>query len=606
LYVDVSPTFTDLLGYTVEEVINRFHFYDLFPEKARDRVRDQAFSMFSRKEPFIGFENQVITKDGRPLWVSTNGLPILDEQGELTGYRGADTDVTSFREIRELNRMLSETAIQSKDAILITDNQLGIPGGPRIIYVNPAMERMCGYSSEELIGKSPGILQGDKTDREVLDALKTELTKGNTFQAETVNYRKDGTEYMVEWAITPVLDEEGQIRHFASLQRDVTNLRKREKEELTQNRLESVGNMASGLVHDMNNILAPILMGSELMMHTLTEESEKRVAESIFRSSQRARDILKKLLLFTRGGGERRKLINPADVLAEVYDLTQETFPKEISVELRLPESPWPIRAGEHEIHQVFLNLALNARDCLEGRSDGVIQLELENYKGENGPRVLMQVTDNGPGISAAKQEHIFEPFFTTKEHGKGTGLGLSSAQGVVKSLDGTIHVESEMGKGSTFKILLPALPGEAIRPQEKISPLKRGNGERVLIVDDELPMVELLVRICKDNGYSPQAFSSSAEAIKALRNLESDQAPDIVLTDVMMPRFDGVDVALAVQEYCPGVPVVAVSGFVGHEKQEKLKELGVTTLLHKPIRMESLLTILHRQLHNEHPTTTG
>jgi PAS domain S-box-containing protein len=729
LFTYVSPTIQDVMGYTAEEVVNRAHFYDWFPEEARDALRQEAFEIFERKESFRGFENQNRTKEGKLVWLSTNALPVFDDDGELKGYCGTDTDVTEAKQMEEhlkenrnvlaqildltptavtvvdsggkivmanrvatniiglhptglmgkhfddpdwqieavdggefpeedlpFNRikesgtsvneirhairwpdgsrkilsingaplemtdgkvtksiftinditepentknqlkLFEDVLLQAKDAVLITDDQLEVPGGPHIIYANPAMEQMCGYSRSELLGNSPGMLQGEKTDRAMLRKLKQELQKGNTFRAETVNYRKDGSEYLVEWTIVPLLDEEGKIRHWASHQRDVTDIRRREQEDLNQNRLDTLGNLVGGVVHDMNNILAPILMGSELLLHSLPEEADKETAESIFRSSKRAGDILKKLLLFSRGSSGDRSLIHPEHVLMEVYDITQETFPKDISVEPYVPENPWPVRAGEHELQQVLLNLALNARDCLENREDGMIRLELENQESKE-PRVLIRVVDNGPGMDLEMQERIFEPFFTTKEQGKGTGLGLSSVRGVIQSLDGEVSVDSELGRGCTFTISLPAFPEEAVQESETSSSLHRGNGERIVIVDDEVPMVELLVGVLKQYGYAPKGFTSSVEAIKEFRGCDRSEAPDLVLTDVIMPKQDGLQVAIAAQECFPGVPVVAMSGFVGHEKQEELRDRGVTTLLQKPIRMETLLNTLQGEL---------
>jgi PAS domain S-box-containing protein len=506
----------------------------------------------------------------------------------------------------ELN-LLREVVQQLEEAILVTDTDFRTPGGPHVIYANRAFHEMTGYSPNEIMGRSPKILQGPKTDREVLKRLRQCLEDEVDFVGDVINYRKDGSEYHVHWSITPVFGEDGNIKYYASIQRNVSEeVRLRQHEQRTQ-RLESLGNMVGGVAHDLNNILSPILMSAGLMETAEKIEDRRYLAKSLTESTQRAAEIVRKLLAFARGGGSKRKVMTVETVLESVYKMAIETFPRELDIQLQVSKDLWVSECSDTEMEQVFLNLALNAKDSMEGMDTGTIRLSAENtvvsaadlvrlnLDMKTGPAVKLEVSDTGTGIPTAILDKIFDPFFTTKVHGKGTGLGLASSVGIVHAHGGAFEVDSTPGTGTRFVVYLPAFPDRKPEVEQPTLHFEGGKGERILVVDDEVMITELVCNMLKQYGYQTTGVTSSTEALKLVR--QSEMVYDVVITDVMMPEMDGVALTERIRELYPDMPVMIMSGYVHHDKLDRLKAMGLNHILPKPVRLEKLLQVLNKLL---------
>jgi CheY-like chemotaxis protein len=373
--------------------------------------------------------------------------------------------------------------------------------------------------------------------------------------------------------------------------------------------MEGIGTLATGMAHDLNNILAPILISAGTMRLELAPADRETAITRIEMSIKRAAEIIRQVLTFGRGVSGERVAVNPAELVDEVSKIIGQTFPKDITIEADAGADLWPIIGDKTQIHQVLLNLCINARDAMP--KGGKLSLLARNFTVaedyavlhsplQAGPYVMLQVADTGEGIAPANLEKIFDPFFTTKKLGKGTGLGLSTVLGIVKSHHGLVTVDTELQKGSTFQVLLPASPVVAKRSAPGNSaPLPHGRGETILIVDDETAIVSATREMLERHGYKVEVACNGREALAIF--IRNKQAVELVLTDNMMPIMDGMELIRVLKEIDPRVRIIASSGLGqdlgGSFRVEELKALGVTSFLSKPYTAEKLLTGLHELL---------
>jgi CheY-like chemotaxis protein len=360
------------------------------------------------------------------------------------------------------------------------------------------------------------------------------------------------------------------------------------------------------VAHDLNNILSPIMMSAPLLrMDELPADDFDRLVDTIETNAQRGSDIVRQLLAFGRGLEGERVVVQPRHIIKEMVKIARETFPKNLTVTADLPEQLWPIIGDPTHLHQVLLNLCINARDAMPG--GGTLKLTAENvlldehYVAQNpeakaGPFLCLRVSDTGTGIPKAILDKIFEPFFTTKEAGKGTGLGLATVMGIVKSHAGLIQVQSEVGKGSTFSVMLPAAPNaSAVAEETSREPLPTGHGETILLVDDEPGILAATRKLLERHSYQVLIATDGAEALTLFTRQRASIA--LVITDVMMPVMDGVALTRVIRKLAPDARVIASSGLERDARFEELRALGVTTVLTKPYPAEKLLRTLRELL---------
>jgi signal transduction histidine kinase/ActR/RegA family two-component response regulator len=416
---------------------------------------------------------------------------------------------------------------------------------------------------------------------------------------------KDGRHLVVEMHWSLVRDDKGQPKAVLAINTDVTGRKRIEQQFLRAQRMESIGTLAGGIAHDLNNVLAPILMSIELLKLDETRSDKLDILATIESSAQRGADMVRQVLSFARGVEGRQIRLQPAHLVREVAKIANETFLKGIRVVTRIAEDLWTLQGDPTQLHQVLLNLSVNARDAMpEGGTLTLCadNLELEApYAASLGPdirpgrHVRLSVQDTGTGMPPEVLERIFDPFFSTKEPGKGTGLGLSTAQAIVRSHGGLLRVRSEPGEGTRFDLYLPALEGIEAEPPAPARQLPRGSGQTVLIVDDEEWVRQIARQTLQTFGYRVLLAADGAEAtaIFAARHKEID----VVLTDMMMPVMDGAAAIQVLRRIAPGARILASSGLHVEAMKARAKRAGVRHFIPKPYTTETLLQALHAVL---------
>jgi PAS domain S-box-containing protein len=472
----------------------------------------------------------------------------------------------------------------------------------RLIYANKAL--LDGSSMEEL----PALdwhARIHPDDRERMLAQWTAIEQnGEPFRATHRYCRKDGSLIWANVTVTAIRKEE-RLSGYMGIVEDITEQKRRDEQLIRSQRMESIGTLASGVAHDLNNILAPILMAASIL-HDLVPQEARAFTSAIEKSAQRGADIVKQVLTFARGIAGERINLQPRSLIKEVEEIVNGTFPKSITVRNSASNDLWTISGDSTQLHQVLLNLCINARDAMpEG---GSLSMDAQNKvlnicdveihpDAKAGNYVVMSVADTGMGISPEIIEKIFDPFFTTKEVGKGTGLGLSTVMGIAKSHGGFVKVYSESGKGSTFHIYLPATPGQQPESRLPAKPaLQSGNGEWILLVDDEDAIRTMTGIALKANGYNVLAAKDGIEALTIYAQYLNKIA--VVLTDLMMPLLDGVKLTRALKEMNGDVAVIAATGQPDEVREMELEQLGVKMILQKPYSTARLLDALHHTIH--------
>jgi CheY-like chemotaxis protein len=361
--------------------------------------------------------------------------------------------------------------------------------------------------------------------------------------------------------------------------------------------MESIGTLAGGIAHDLNNILTPILLSIELLKETATDPQAKKILQTIEISSKRGADIVRQVLSFARGVEGERMEIQLKHLLNDLEFITKDTFPKNIRLQFVIPGETWTIFGDPTQVHQIFLNLCVNARDAMPRGGSLTVNVENcvldERYAAMNPPvkagrYVQIDVTDTGTGMSPAVLDKIFEPFFTTKELNNGTGLGLSTVLGIVKSHHGIINVDSELGRGTTFKVYLPAMAIAAAKTKEdpEQANLPRGKGETILVIDDEVSILAITSETLQEFGYRVMTATDGADAV-AIYSGRMDEI-DLVLIDMAMPRMDGPDAIPALIRINPKVAIIATSG--ADHSLSNASKANVKHFLTKPYTAVTLL----------------
>jgi PAS domain S-box-containing protein len=516
-----------------------------------------------------------------------------DEKRPLMAIVTLD-DITERK--KSEGRLLEQADIinRAQDAIIIRDFR-----GEEITFWNKGAEHLYGWSAAEALGKPiDELIFADEKEREA--PLKT-LPSTGEFHGELKQVAKDGREIIADCRATVIHDADGEPRSVLLINTDVTEQKKLETHLLRAQRLESIGTLASGVAHDLNNILTPILMCAETLRDDLADEDRQSAISLIEESARRGAGVVKQVLTFARGIEGERVLIKPSHLIEEMIDIARQTFPKSIEVRAHYSDKLCPIQGDPTQLHQILLNLSVNARDAMP--IGGSLTLAAENFMVDEhyaamtpdakvGPYVVLRVSDSGAGMPRATIDKIFDPFFTTKEFGKGTGLGLSTTLGIVKSHGGFISVYSELGKGTTFKIFLPArMTDEDLEKSKAAVPPGQGNGEQILIVDDEASILRVTKMIFEKHNYRVLAAHDGPEALA----LFAQQMNSIggVLTDIAMPYMNGVALVRALRKMKSDTPIVASTGQDDQLDMAELQSLGVKNFLTKPYSTEKLLKTL-------------
>jgi PAS domain S-box-containing protein len=483
----------------------------------------------------------------------------------------------------------------ARDAIVVHDLE------GRVVYWNKGAERIYGWTRQETIGRHLG--EHVYVDpKKFTETCALTLEKGEWI-GDMRHMSKDHRELIMETRLSLLRGQDGAPKSLLGVKTDVTEKRKIEVQFIRAQRMASLGLLAGGIAHDLNNVLTPIMLSIDVLKKIVSTHPEaKEVVETIELSTRRGSDIVQQVLSFARGMEGQRIVIQPRYMLQEIEHIVRDTFPKDIRVQFSLAHDTWTIIGDPTQIQQVLLNLSVNARDAMPGGGTLAISAKntlvdehyvAMNQQAEPGMYVAIWVTDSGTGIPDTIIDQIFEPFFTTKEVGKGTGLGLSSVQAIVKNHGGFIDVYSEPAKGTTFKIYLPAHASAAevtaYATQEETLP--RGQGEIILVVDDEPSIISITRQTLEAFGYQMITAQNGAEAVACYAQRPEEIA--VILTDLSMPVMDGRATIYALLTIDPKAKIIAMSGLDESKTAIMAAHAGIKHFISKPYTAGTLLKTL-------------
>lgn len=462
----------------------------------------------------------------------------LEELEQRKKHREAHEQIAAQAQLLDL----------ATDAIIVRDLE------DRVHFWNQSAERLYGFTKEEVIGKKATDFMSSGLLSHFQRAKETTLSAGH-WEGELENPAREGNTVLVMSRWTLVRNKAGNPDRILVISTDIREKKALEKRFLRAQRLESVGTLASGIAHDLNNILAPILMASEVLREAQPTPEMTQMADMVKTSAERGAGIVTHLLTFVRGGSGKQAVIRVDRIIKDVVGLVQETFPKNIITRCELDPDLLSVNSDPTQIHQVLMNLCVNARDAMP--AGGTLTIKATNTADSF---VQIQVQDTGSGIPSDVLENIFDPFFTTKEPGKGTGLGLSTVLGIVKAHGGQVTVDSNVGVGTVFTVVFPgaSTSGTAASRSTTAQP-PRGQGELVLVVDDELNIRTLLRQTLSSNGYEVLVAHDGPAGLSQFIRHQNDIR--LLITDIEMPGLDGVTLAGKVHELKPGIKILATTG---------------------------------------------
>ncbi len=641
-----------MYGYSADEVKGRPISILISPDHPNEVL--QILERIRQGQRIEHYETLRIIKDGRRISVSLTISPIKDATGKIIGASTIARDISERKRMEEelcrahdeleirvqertselfeankaiqkgisklektdleleaeiVKRKKAEQAEQNarvyaesivetlRESLVVLDEQL------RIVIANQTFYKTFKASLEETVDKFIYDLGNGQWNIPALKKLLEEIILKNTqFQDFEVEHEfpNIGRKTMLLNARQIYQRDVNKPLILLAIE-DITEKKKLESQLLRAQRMESVGTLACGIAHDINNVLTPIMLSQELLQERLTDEESQRLLNTIERSTQRGANLMKQVQSFSKGAEGERNVLQVAHIISEIREIVEETFPRSIKIRTDIHKDLFTISGDATQLHQVVMNLCVNARDAMS--DGGILSISAENfYVGENyarmnseakiGPYIVITVSDTGTGIPPEVMDRIFEPFFTTKEYGKGTGLGLSISHGIVKSHSGFITVYSEVGKGTAFKVYLPAITTtETLKAQEHQHELPAGNGESILVVDDEEQILEITKKTLKTHGYKAITANDGKEAIALY--LQHREEIKLVLMDMMMPVMDG---SASIRELCkvnPEIKIIAVSGLTEKDKLAKVDDVHVQAFLSKPYAAEKLLSTI-------------
>jgi len=551
-----------------------------------------------------------------PLLVGEEGFGILCVQSDELTIEAIPT-ITAFahqmaatgrkaqaleqaqQEVSERRRAMEEIATllaaieQAEEMIVVTDLEL------KIEYVNPAFQRITGYTREEAIGQNIRMLKSFTHEQTVYEELVATLRSGNSWRGRLIDKKKDGSFVELETTISPVRDLSGKNIGRVSVQRDITEQSHLEAQLRQAQKMEAVGKLAGGIAHDFNNLLTTILGYADLVLYDSNLDIKIRESiNEVKKSAQRASSLTQQLLAYSRRQILQPKIINLNETINNLQNMLVRLIGEDIILKVELSPALGLVKTDPGQIEQVVMNLAINARDAMP--KGGVLEIQTANtqlddtYHSEHpevpsGDYVLLSVRDNGHGMSEAVKGKIFDPFFTTKKVGDGTGLGLSTVYGIVKQSGGYIEVESVPGQGTAFIVYLPIDESEKPQKKTKVNERQHPKGsERILLVEDETALRDLIAMILRRAGYSVITAMGGKDALSKTANPE-EAGFDLLITDVIMPEMSGIELSERISALHPAAKTLYISGYTDDKiAQHGVLEEGVT-FLQKPFSPAAL-----------------
>lgn len=553
----------EIYGYSRAEALGKQLETLIIPTAMRAEVVEITNRWLTEDQPISSGEVVLQNKNGEPVTVFSSHIIHTASTGEKELFC-VDIDLRMLQQTQGEIRKLVAAVEQSGETIVIT-NKKGI-----IEYVNTAFTKITGYSREEAIGKNPRILNSGEQDKSVYAEMWATINQGDAWQGRFINKKKDGSRFIEDVTISPILGQGGEIVNFVAAKRDITDqLQVQEKYQQAQ-KMEAIGQLAGGVAHDFNNMLAIIIGQVEIaMLKTDTDNPIRKRLNEINVAAKRSADLTRQLLGFARKQNHNPEIINLNDTIATTLAMLKRLIGEQLELNWQ-PESVAPItKIDPGHFNQIITNIIINARDAITGSGTITVKTNRMTFDDEfclehpgsiPGEYVLIEVNDTGCGMEAGIIDKIFDPFFTTKDVGDGTGLGLSMVFGLIKQNNGYIVVDSIPNQGSTFSIYFPIPKAVVTKPEETESnELIRGS-ETILVVEDELSLLDVTTAILTEAGYS---IIPAADPHTALR-LAKEQATKIqlLLTDVVLPKMSGVELSEQIRKFKPQLKTLYVSGY--------------------------------------------
>ncbi|HEY1848376.1 MAG TPA: response regulator [Opitutaceae bacterium] len=589
-----------MAGYPHDQDAGVLRMSDLHPPEAYQTIVAEGIPSAMRDGTWVG-QTVLRSRDGRLVPVSQIIIahPAIEANAgyfslimhDLTGHQDAE------RRIREQADLLN----RARDAIIVTDL------GGLVTFWNRGAERLTGKEADAIVGRTLDDAFGFVAHAEI-DMAEKALAGNDEWRGEFRLNSVTDKLVVLEISASLVRDDLGRPTARLYIGTDVTAKKSLEEQFLRVQRLDSIGMLASGIAHDLNNVLAPIFLAAPMLREHVTNPVDLSMIATLEKSAERGAGLVRQILSFAHGVGGNHQVLQVKHLLKDTASVINQTFPKNIRLEEGATASIWPILGNATQVHQVLLNLCVNARDAMPGGGKLVMKAEncvLDDVSAKaipgasSGAWVVLHVEDSGSGIPPEALEHIWEPFYTTKAVGKGTGLGLSTVRGIVENHKGFIELKTRAGRGSTFRVFLPAASvgskegGTGV--PDKLAP--RGNGELILIVDDEAQIRDIGAAILSHHGYRVIIAADGTEAV-ALFAPRGEEI-SILITDLSMPNLDGASLANVVRRLNPKIKILAMSGLAsGGLNTEAARFAGA--FLVKPFKADALLRTVHKLLHGE------
>jgi len=581
-----------VFGYAAEHAIGK-HATELLLTENQQSVVNEIWQQLLTTKSGRHSINENITSDGHIITCEWHNTPLIRKDGKVIGVTSLCRDISKEqRQKMELNR-LQQAIEHAGESFMITDADANIE------YVNPAFSEITGYAAEEVLGKTPKMLNSGRQDDRFYQNFWQKIKSGETWHGSLIDKRKDGSLYPALMSVAPVFDDNGIISYYISIQQDMSEHEELEGKFRQAQKMEALGTLVGGIAHDFNNVLAGMLGNLYLVKKKTTANADVQIKlKRIEDAGYRAAEMIKQLLTFARKGESELSPLWVQPFIKEILKLAHSAIPENIELLSDLGKQDYQIMGDASQIQQMMLNLIVNASHALEGMGKPVITVSMCMFDPDDGflfihrnlddkPLLRITVSDNGCGISKANIDKVFEPFFTTKEEGKGTGLGLAMVYGSMQNHGGAIDVESEEGQGTCMNLYFSLCDSEKVSEEKEPVEVTDGMGETILLVDDNESVREAMQEVLQDFGYRVLVAENGQQAL--LKFVDHASEIKLALLDIVMPVMGGIEAAEKICKLQPDLPILFLSGYdkgVSPVDKPKVQDIAILT---KPIDLAEL-----------------